>query len=225
MYRVIGSESDCALDYQCRDDPGAEPFEPKISVLNSKMRNVIKEFNEGYGFFSLHHIMERFELPHEVPIEHFLISGSNFIDIHSENSGAGGGCALGIALDFQGAEGLAHTFRVLIDNDVGQKPSPNGPLTSDEVFHSGGDNTSVDTAGRLEPYLTYKSQHLMRVCQRIRIDFELTDSQSAMLNSESSFNGWASGRIKDAAIQLLLNEPKYCEHAPVGSDFVRRRHS
>jgi hypothetical protein len=210
------------LSYQCLDSP-SETVEMQVAQLNKLMKTMPREY-QGYGFVSLHYIRQRFEVPHTEHIEHFLVPGPHFIDVHSENAGAGGGCDLSITFIFEGETGEQRSFPLQIDNRFGPTPSQDGTLISNstEIFHSGGNNNQSDNTERLKPYMTYQAYHLYRTCQRIRIYFELMEDQLTF-SSTPVFRAWASQRAKTHKCSLLLNESNFCDKEETENDFIERR--
>jgi hypothetical protein len=89
-YRVFGSGTHCALNFQCR---------PRGDLLSRKRYDEYRSID--YKGFSTYRLNEMFELPYAIDISRLLLPSDdkhqNFIDIYSENSGTGG-CGLAIAL-------------------------------------------------------------------------------------------------------------------------------
>ena len=221
-YRVFGSDSNCAFKYQCvdkanTDEHDIDKIEKDVAALNDAMDRILKTYGwaqlyGGGGFVSAQYMRERFTLPHEESISHFLVEGDNFIDFHAWNSGAGGGCIFGAALKFRSRSGLEDSYEIQIKPDEGGMPRQSDDLKTSEIFYAGGEAFLSGGQDRLMPYNTYRASHLYRVCERIRIKFTLTKGQANDLSTEPAFASWALSRKKDAFCALLLGAAPYCEH-------------
>jgi hypothetical protein len=87
-YRVFGSTSNCRLDFQCR---------PKDDPKNIAAFDGIKQELRRYG--TIFHLSELHALPYSQTIFPYIVTGTNYVDLHSEASGLGG-CGLAVSLKF-----------------------------------------------------------------------------------------------------------------------------
>jgi hypothetical protein len=191
------------LIYQCRTLTSSHRTEANGRVI--ELNRVINRevASRGFlGFGSTHDIRQRFDFPYTIRINHLLVEGTNFIDIHSENSGTAG-CLVDTTLQFQNTNSLEKDFRVRIEPNNGSSPRDKD-LQPDEVFYSGGATLLSDQPNKVEPYDTFRAYHLFRVCERIRIGFTLTGDQMRNLSPEPEFDQWAIIRVMLAQCNLLF---------------------
>lgn len=222
-YRIFGSDSNCAFEYQCVDTSNVEQsdidrIDGDVKRLNSAIDNLPKPYG-GPGFISVHYMRERFTLPHIESINYFLVKGENFVDIHAWNSGAGAGCVFGVTLELRSRSGSVDPFKIQIDPGAGNIPLQSDVLKESEIFYSGGETFLEEGRGMLMPYRTYQANHLHRICERIRIKLVLTEDQANSLGAEEAFRSWALNRNKNSLCTLLFRP--YCEEIGPGN-FVKK---
>jgi hypothetical protein len=226
-YRLFGSESNCALAYQCLDSSNPSRIAEKTSSIAELDSLASTELHDRrrLGFGSIHYVREQFPLPRTDRINHYLVQGTNFIDIHSENAGTGA-CLLDLSIELQGSSGADNTFTLRVDPNGGPQQDSDRPLAPHEVFYSGGTTSTPELPDIISPYETHRTFHLQRVCSRIRIAFTLSKSQADHLNADpyvsapdDAFQRWAFMRVMGAQCALLFfGQFPYCQE--VGKHFV-----
>jgi hypothetical protein len=197
-YRVFGSSSNCVMNYQCKkaDDETAEASFIELQKL---------ALSRG----SIYHIHKLYSLPHVEDISGFLVEGTNYIDIHVENSGVGD-CVLKAAVEFSSPAKSTTVSAVSISPDAGVTSSAEKPLQVDEVFYSGGLPVAENAASDIVPlYNTIRSNGSYRLCQRVRIQFDLTKDQLSVLSAR--WHDWAEARGQEQSCAMRPASSGRCQ--------------
>ncbi len=182
-YRVFGSSSNCIMDYQCRpagDRAAAQAYQTVRSLSDREA--------------SIYNIYQLYDLPHTEDISGLLVAGKNVIDIHSENSGLGD-CGLRVALELKTDAKPSSVYDIEISSNTGKPDGTTQPLKAQEVFFSGGSPASSEPSVKdleVPIYRTRPFNGSYRVCQRIRIELELTNEQLVTLDDK--WKEWARAR-------------------------------
>jgi hypothetical protein len=198
-YRVFGSSSNCVMEYQCKKagDRAAE-----LSFQEIQSLKVIDA--------SIYHIHRLYSLPHAEDISGLLVSGKNIINVHSENSGLGD-CHLQVDLDLSTTAAPKTTFTIEISPNTGSPSSADQPLQSKEVFMSGGlpiAKDDLESNERIPIYNTTRSNGSFRLCQRVRVVFDLSPDQLRTLDSQ--WDVWAQKRRREIICAIRDDRPEEC---------------
>jgi hypothetical protein len=197
-YRVFGSSSNCVMEYQCKK-AGDVTADRSFRELQS-----LKAIDA-----SIYHIHRLYSLPHTEDISGLFVSGINLLEIHSEDSRLGD-CHLEVDFTFATA-GDKSVFTIEISPNTGASPSPDQKLQPKEIFFSGGlpvVNNEQDSNDQIPIYGTTRSNGSFRLCQRVRVLFELSPAQLSALDPQ--WDTWAKKRRRQIVCDIFDDRPEEC---------------
>jgi hypothetical protein len=190
-YRVFGSTSNCRLDFQCR---------PKDDPKNIATFDDIKQELKKYG--TIFHLNELYALPYSQTIFPYLVTGTNYVDLHSEASGLGG-CGLAVSLKFVFDSGTKERTTIIRPGQGTPAVAQTGAVTVETLYGSGGlrENT-------IAPYGTHSARGSYRLCERVRLTFDLASSQ--IDRSDNTWDAQIRQRRNEISCEIPQRRTKAC---------------
>jgi hypothetical protein len=111
-------------------------------------------------------------LPFSQTVLPFVVPGTNYVDLHSE-AGGRGGCGIAATLTFLfNDKRVVHT--TVIRPEKGTPTETRTGLVTVETLYGSGGPKEKET---INPYGTYSARGTFRLCERMRLTFNLTSSQ------------------------------------------------
>ena len=198
-YRMFGSSSDCMLSYQCKAQTSAT-----VPIFNEAQKIPIKD-NSIYHIHSLNVLPVTREIK-----DHLVSNNSNFIDIFSENSGLGD-CRLNVLFSYSFAN-QSMTYRVIINSEIGEEILTKTGYDTVNTFFSKGPKVGVDTdqVQLIPVYKTLSSEVTNRVCERIRLQLDL--SKIDICGETQSWEKWVFDRHRSELCDIVNNARPHCPY-------------
>jgi hypothetical protein len=198
-YRILSSEVNCMMKYQCK------PYNEQLQTLFQSINSI--NFMDN----SLHNIHKNYVLPYSEPILGWLVSGDNYVDVVSGNSGRGD-CHLRLSFDF-GDDHYSQINHVEIVPDIEPAHSSSKNIHNgyDYIFHSYGDTFDVSKHKQIEPYKTESSNPSYRLCDRVRLKMVVDPKiLPTEVTDTSSWTAWASRRMQDSYCEIINHKGANC---------------
>lgn len=185
-YRVFGSTSNCRLSYQCRQKS------PETTITFDKFRDVV---TKGRSIF---HLNRLYALPYAESVMPLLVEGHNFFDLHSETSGVEG-CGLGVELLFVFDKGgLSHILNINSGRGVPkrqEKKVGSSIIVTDDFYPERFEGHEF-----IEPYKTLSANPSYRLCERVRLAFDI--GRDALNRSDDSWRANILAKRREAACEV-----------------------
>jgi hypothetical protein len=141
---------------------------------------------------TIHHLEDKFSLPHSEDISGYLTEGVNYIDIQAINSR--------ITCDLLVALRVNNDFERVFDITSNPWSPPNNPpkLSASGIeweFDTGTNSSRANDD--LPKYLTNNGNQAYRLCERLRLQFNLDSNQiPILLRNDSALKEWLRSRIE-----------------------------
>lgn len=192
-YRVLGSTSNCRLDFQCRSKDNPQ-YITEFDALKQELK--------VYG--TIFHLSALYSLPYSQTIFPYVVAGVNYVDLHSEASGLGGcGITASLKIDLDGGS---------LERTIAIRPERGAPSVTQtesgavEILYGAGAGGAGGTA--IAPYGTHSARGSYRLCERVRLVFDLTPIQ--IDRSDDRWVKQIKGRRAEIACQIPQRQ-KACQ--------------
>jgi hypothetical protein len=174
---------------------------PKAETYNNAAFDNLKQELRAHG--TIIHLNHLYPLPHSQTIFPYIVPGNNYVDLHSEASGLGG-CGLAVSLKLVFDSGGIERTMVIRPERGTPAITRTGSVTVETLYGAGGPREST-----IAPYGTYSARASYRLCERVRLAFNLTSSH--IDRSDETWVTQIKKRRDEISCEIPQRRTKVCQ--------------